>query len=136
MPTDWSEVAKRNPKGFLSIQTAGDVTVHGPVKQITIDEKTKEVIIEVEWFVYGKGIEIEKIPADSWAISFDKPFVVTKFPNGSVPYVIQSTPEQGDVVVFSGQKKKRTLCFDYFEVIPLLEIAGFKDRIFNKKSVC
>lgn len=134
MPVDWSEIVKRNPKGFLSIQTAGDVVVHGPVKKITLgEEKENEVIIWLEWFIYGKGIEIEKIPVEAWTISYDKPFAITKFPNGSIPYAIQSQEEKGDIIVFSSPNKKRTIHFDYLEILPLVEIPGFKDRILDKK---
>ena len=151
MQNDWKEIAKRNPKGFVCIQTAGDVIVCGPINKITVTiliEETErmkelsEVSISVDWFVYGKGIDIGKIPAKDWVISFDKLFTLTRFLNGSVPFEIQPTNERGDCVEFSDLKdekniRKRVLYFDCSEVLPfpLVEITGFRERILEGRSM-
>ncbi len=100
METNWQQIIDMNPKGGLRIKAACNVFVHGPINKIEIEKKTNEVIITLDWIIYAK-IE-ENIPFDSWKGYSEIPRIITRFPNKSVGYSIETMPEKGKRITFSG----------------------------------
>jgi len=89
---DWQIVVDREPKGYVEIND-GKMCIHGPLKDISIDEMDF-VKIELRWAAIVKLGEFG-IPAGEWE-AFD--VTLFQFMNLVVPFVIEDTPEKGERV--------------------------------------
>lgn len=86
---DWQVVVDRKPKGYVEFND-GKTCIHGPLKDISIDEMDF-VQIELKWAAQIKLGEYG-VPSGEW-----EAFDTTKFqfPNLIVPFIIEDTEVKG-----------------------------------------
>jgi hypothetical protein len=90
---DWQEIVDKKPKGYLELQNDQHV-VHGPIESVELGDDDI-VIIKLKWTAEMK--KENGIPTFEWKAMTNKPFA---FPNLTVPFVIEETPEKGPRVRF------------------------------------
>jgi hypothetical protein len=92
---DWNEVVERKPQGYVEFND-GRTATHGPLESIEIDE-ADFVVIRLKWRAQVE-LGAAGMPIGDWtAVANEEPIM---FPNFTVAYEIEGTPEKGPRVRF------------------------------------
>jgi hypothetical protein len=93
---NWQAVIDRCPKGYVELNDGKHIT-YGPVDRVEINDGMVE--IHVKW---AADIPLDEsgIPKGKWKVLSRGPALLTGFPDGTVPFVIESTLDKGERVRF------------------------------------
>lgn len=92
---EWHFAEELEPKGYCELNN-GTTIMHGPVKSLTIDDDDM-VVLELEWAAVCR-LNAIGMPQGEWQLLPGQHKVA--FPNHTVPFEIEDTPEKGQRIRF------------------------------------